>query len=267
MNAVVSRDPGRSTDQMGVGTSIEWVTATWNPLTGCTKISPGCKNCYAERMSGRLKLMGQRNYANGFALATHDHMLDRPLRWRKPERVFVNSMSDLYHRDVPEAFIQRVFATMRRADWHTFKILTKRADRLEELSPRLPWTANIWQGVSVENADYTFRIDHLRRTGAHTKFLSVEPLLGPIPDLDLRGIDWVIVGGESGPGCRPMAVEWVADIRAACERQGVALFVKQTDERLARQLKLKNKKGGDPDEWPAELRVRQFPRTLPVVAD
>src|SRR2546421_149114 len=186
---------------------IEWVTATWNPLTGCTKISPGCKNCYAERMSHRLKLMGQRNYANGFALTLHEHALDIPLRWKKPERIFVNSMSDLYHKDVPLDFILRVFDVMTRADWHTFKILTKRADRLEELSPRLPWPANVWQGVSVENADYTFRIDPLRRTGAKVKFLSVEPLLGPIPDLDLAGIDWVIVGGESGPGCRPMEPE------------------------------------------------------------
>lgn len=244
---------------MGAGTSIEWVTATWNPLTGCTKISPGCKNCYAERMSHRLMLMGQPNYANDFQLTTHERMLEVPLRWKKPQRIFVNSMSDLYHKDVPEPFIQRVFATMVKAHWHIFKILTKRAERLEELSPRLPWAPNIWQGVSVENADYTFRIDHLRRTAAHVRFLSIEPLLGPIPDLKLAGIHWAIVGGESGPGCRPMQAEWVSNIVEQCRAQGTAVFVKQTGERLARTLKLRSKKGTDLDEWPVELRVREFP--------
>jgi protein gp37 len=244
-------------------TSIEWTNATWNPLTGCTKISPGCARCYAEVMSRRLRLMGQRNYRNGFELTLHEHMLAVPLHWRKPRKIFVNSMSDLYHKDVPEEFIRRVFDTMVRADWHQYQILTKRADRLEALAASLPWRPHIWQGVSVENADYAFRIDHLRRTGAHVKFLSVEPLLGPIPDLDLTGIHWVIVGGESGGNCRPMELEWVASVRAACERQGVPLFVKQTGEKLARKLKLKSKKGGDAEEWPQELRVRQFP--LPVV--
>jgi protein gp37 len=245
-------------------TSIEWADCTWNALTGCTKISPGCKNCYAERMSKRLKLMGQPNYQNEFTLTLHPHMLELPLKWKTPKRVFVNSMSDLYHKDVPEEFIGRVFDTMNRANWHTYQILTKRADRLEELSPRLPWAPHIWQGVSVENADYTFRIDHLRRTAAHVKFLSVEPLLGPIPDLDLTGIHWVIVGGESGPGCRPMEAEWAHQIRASCRRQGVAMFFKQTGEKLARRLKLRSKKGGDADELPEELRVREFP--LPVIS-
>ena len=145
-------------------TSIEWTDCTWNALTGCTKISPGCKNCYAERMSKRLKLMGQPNYQNEFALTLHPHMLELPLRWKTPRRIFVNSMSDLYHKDVPEEFVRRVFDTMNRADWHTYQILTKRADRLEELSPRLPWAPHIWQGVSVESADYTFRVDHLETT-------------------------------------------------------------------------------------------------------
>jgi protein gp37 len=172
-------------------------------------------------------------------------------------------MSDLYHKDVPEEFIRKVFDIMTRANWHQYQILTKRADRLEALAPSLPWGPHIWQGVSVENADYTFRIDHLRRTPAHIKFLSVEPLLGPIPDIDLTGIHWVIVGGESGGDCRVMEPDWVAGIRAACETQNVPLFVKQTGEKLARRLKLTSKKGGDPDEWPEELRVRQFP--LPVV--
>ena len=243
-------------------TSIEWSNNTWNPLTGCTKTSPGCKNCYAERMSKRLKLMGQANYRNEFKLTLHEHMLGLPLKWKRPSKIFVNSMSDLYHKDVPEAFIRKVFDTMVAADWHQYQILTKRADRLEELAARLPWKPHIWQGVSVENADYTFRIDHLRRTAAHVKFLSIEPLLGPIPHLDLSGIDWVIVGGESGPCSRPMAVEWVRDIRTACESQNVPLFFKQTGEKLARDLKLKSRKGGDMAEFPADLRVRQFPLQL-----
>lgn len=212
---------------MGLKSAIEWVTATWNPLTGCTKISPGCKNCYAERMSHRLMLMGQPNYRNDFELTLHEHMLEQPLRWKKPQRIFVNSMSDLFHNDVPFEFIARVFDVMERCTWHQFQILTKRADRLEEVSSRLPWPDNVWQGVSVESADYAFRIDHLRRTGARTKFLSIEPLLGPIPDLDLTGIDWAIVGGESGPGARPMPHEWVEQILAQCESAGVPMFFKQ----------------------------------------
>jgi protein gp37 len=212
---------------MGLNSAIEWITATWNPLTGCTKISPGCKHCYAERMSHRLMLMGQRNYRNDFEVTTHEHMLDVPRRWKKPQRIFVNSMSDLFHKDVPLDFIKKVFGVMESCPRHTFKILTKRADRLEELSLQLPWPNNVWQGVSVENADYAFRIDHLRRTGAKTKFLSIEPLLGPIPNLDLAGIDWVIVGGESGPGARPMAQAWVEEILARCEMAGVPLFFKQ----------------------------------------
>lgn len=245
--------------------SIEWTDCTWNPLTGCTKISPGCKNCYAERMSKRLKLMGQANYRNDFKLTLHPHMLDVPMRWKSPKKIFVNSMSDLFHHDVPDEFILRVFDTMTRANWHRYQILTKRADRLESLAHKLPWGPHIWQGVSVENANYTSRVDHLRRTGAHVKFLSVEPLLGPIPDLDLAGINWVIVGGESGPGSRMMEMAWVRDLRRACKRQRVPLFFKQTGERLARHLRLKSKKGGDDSEWPSELRVRQFP--LPILAE
>ena len=212
---------------MGVGTSIEWTTATWNPLTGCTKISPGCKHCYAERMSNRLRLMGQPNYVNGFDLTLHERMLDQPLKWKKPQSVFVNSMSDLFHKDVPVDFIRRVFDVMHQAHWHQFQVLTKRADRLEEVSPLLPWPDNVWQGVSVENSDYTFRIDHLRRTGAKTKFLSIEPLLGPLPDLDLTGIDWAIIGGESGPGARPVRKEWIVDVIRQCEAAGVPVFFKQ----------------------------------------
>ncbi len=206
---------------------IEWTGSTWNPVTGCTKISPGCKNCYAERMSNRLRAMGQPNYAQGFSLTLHPHVLELPLQWKKPQTIFVNSMSDLFHRDIPEEFIQRLFAVMDAAHWHTFQILTKRADRLAEISPRLKWARNIWMGVSVENDDYTDRIDDLRMTGAAIKFLSLEPLLGPIPRLNLERIDWVIVGGESGPSARPMDAGWVKDIRDQCRIAGVPFFFKQ----------------------------------------
>ena len=207
--------------------SIEWTESTWNPLTGCTKISPGCKHCYAERMAKRLQAMGQPNYVNGFRLTLHEHALEMPLRWKKPQMIFVNSMSDMFHKDVPFEFIQRVFEVMHCASWHTFQVLTKRSKRLLELSPMLNWPANVWMGVSVENTQYTHRIDHLRATPAHTKFLSLEPLLGALPDLDLRNIDWVIVGGESGPGARPLQESWVLDIRDQCLAAGVPFFFKQ----------------------------------------
>jgi protein gp37 len=171
--------------------------------------------------------MGQPNYANGFKVTLHEHMLERPLRWKQPMLIFVNSMSDLFHADVPLVFIQRVFAVMHRAEWHRFQVLTKRSERLLTISAQLSWPDNVWMGVSVENDAYQFRIDHLRQTGAHVKFLSLEPLLGPLPSLDLTGIDWVIVGGESGPGARPMSAEWVLDIRQQCLRAGVPFFFKQ----------------------------------------
>lgn len=206
---------------------IEWTESTWNPLTGCTKISPGCKHCYAERMAKRLHAMGQPNYANGFKLTMHPQALEKPLEWKTPQVIFVNSMSDLFHKDVPLDFIQSVFDVMKRAHWHQFQVLTKRSERLMELGPQLEWTDNIWMGVSVENADYTFRIDHLRKTGAKIKFLSVEPLLGPIPRMNLKGINWVIVGGESGPGARPLEREWVVDIKNQCVKAKVPFFFKQ----------------------------------------
>jgi protein gp37 len=212
---------------MAQGSGIEWTESTWNPVTGCTKISPGCKYCYAERMAERLQAMGQANYVNGFDLALQPHMLELPLCWKKPQTIFVNSMSDLFHKDVPLAYIRRVFDVMTRAHWHRFQVLTKRADRLAELSPKLDWAPNIWMGVSVETDEYRGRIDELRSTDAQTKFLSLEPLLGPLPDLDLRGIDWVIVGGESGPRSRLMDPEWVTDIRDQCQRANVPFFFKQ----------------------------------------
>lgn len=206
---------------------IEWTGSTWNPITGCTKVSPGCKNCYAERMAARLKAMRQPNYRNGFELTLHDHVLDVPLFWKKPRTVFVNSMSDLFHAKIPIGFIQRVFKTMERASLHTFQILTKRSERLMELAPQLPWPGNIWMGVSVETAEYDSRIDHLRQTPAAVKFLSLEPLLGPLNDLELDGIDWVIAGGESGPRARPVNPDWVRQIRDQCLEKDVAFFFKQ----------------------------------------
>jgi protein gp37 len=212
---------------MALGSSIEWTEATWNPVTGCDKVSPGCKHCYAERMAERLQAMGQPNYRNGFALTLQPEMLRRPLGWKQPKTIFVNSMSDLFHDDVPEPYIAQVFSVMREAHWHRFQLLTKRATRLAELSSRIEWPDNVWMGVSVESERYVHRIDALRTTDARVKFLSLEPLLGPLPGLDLRGIDWVIVGGESGPHARGMNPAWVRDLRAQCEHASVAFFFKQ----------------------------------------
>jgi protein gp37 len=178
-------------------------------------------------MAKRLQAMGQANYINGFEVATHEHALEIPLHWRKPQMIFVNSMSDLFHEDVPLSFIKEVFKVMEKAHWHRFQVLTKRAERLEKLSPKLSWASNVWMGVSVETDRYVSRIDHLRNTNANVKFLSLEPLLGPIDDLNLDGIDWVIVGGESGPKARPMAKDWVINIRNQCEQAGVPFFFKQ----------------------------------------
>ena len=207
--------------------TIEWTNATWNPVTGCDKISAGCKFCYAERMSQRLKAMGQLNYANGFELTLQPQMLDRPLTWKKPRLIFVNSMSDLFHRDVPLEYIKRVFEVMRAAHWHEFQVLTKRADRLQEVSTELDWPDNVWMGVSVENQSMVSRVAHLGQSGARVKFLSIEPLIGEIRDLDLSRIDWVIVGGESGPGARPMQPEWAVRIRDLCIAAKVPFFFKQ----------------------------------------
>jgi protein gp37 len=212
---------------MALGSGIEWTESTWNPVTGCDKISPGCKHCYAERMAERLQAMGQRNYRNGFELTLQPKMLELPLTWKKPQTIFVNSMSDLFHDDVPVEYIKRVFEVMGRAHWHRFQVLTKRAERLAALAPQLSWTPNVWMGVSVESADYLRRIDHLRSTEAAVKFLSLEPLLGPLHALDLRGIHWVIVGGESGFRARPMNEAWVVEIRQQCRRAHVPFFFKQ----------------------------------------
>lgn len=212
---------------MAFNSSIEWTESTWNPVTGCSKISTGCANCYAERMARRLQAMGQSNYTNGFNVTLHEEMLRLPLIWHKSQRIFVNSMSDLFHDKVTDDFIKNIFDVMNRASWHQFQILTKRSARLVDLSPILPWAKNIWMGVTVENQQCAGRIEHLRRAGAAVKFISMEPLLGPITDLDLSGIDWVIVGGESGPGARPMQKEWVLQIKEICQSNEVPFFFKQ----------------------------------------
>ena len=212
---------------MALQSKIEWTEATWNPVTGCTKISAGCANCYAERLAKRLKAMGNRRYRNGFRLTLHPDLLDAPLHWRQPRIVFVNSMSDLFHEEVPFNFIEHVFATMREAEQHIFQVLTKRSQRLAEVASDLPWPDNVWAGVTVEHQDYLSRIRDLLTVPASVRFLSLEPLLGPLKELPLRGVQWVIVGGESGPGARPMDSSWVRSIRAQCLARGVPFFFKQ----------------------------------------
>jgi protein gp37 len=206
---------------------IEWTESSWNPVTGCTKISLGCKNCYAESMAKRLKMMGQPNYVNGFQVTLHENVLEYPLRWKKPQVIFVNSMSDLFHEQIPDSFIYKTFDIMKQAHWHQFQILTKRSFRLMELALRLDWPKNVWMGVSVENEAVKFRIDDLKWVPANVKFVSFEPLLGPFIYLDLSHIDWVIVGGESGPRARPMKREWVIHIKKQCDEQKVPFFFKQ----------------------------------------
>ncbi len=212
---------------MATQSSIEWTESTWNPVSGCTKISAGCLNCYAERMARRLKAMKQPRYKNGFKVSLHPEALKEPYRWRAPRVVFVNSMSDLFHEKIPVSFIQDVFKVMNENKRHTFQVLTKRADRLREVASQLEWSENIWMGVTIENNDYVHRADDLRYIDAATKFLSLEPLLGPLPDLDLTGIDWAIVGGESGPGSRPIEEEWVLQIKDNCQLNDVPFFFKQ----------------------------------------
>lgn len=207
--------------------SIEWTELTWNPVTGCTKISPGCKFCYAEVMAKRLKLMGAEKYKDGFEIRLHPASLNTPFTWKKPKIVFVNSMSDLFHPEVPIEYIQAVFSVMNQTPKHTYQILTKRSGRLLQLSNLLNWTDNIWMGVSVESEKYTFRIEELRLTAARTKFLSIEPMIAPIRSLDLKNIDWVIVGGESGPKARPIKKVWIEYIKDKCEESNTAFFFKQ----------------------------------------
>ena len=254
---------------MVTDTKIEWTESTWNPVRGCTRVSEGCRFCYAERIASRFAREGLAyegiakmtkagpRWTNRIQLVRH--LLEQPLKWKKSRSIFVNSMSDLFHEDVPFAYIQEVFGVMERADWHQFQVLTKRAEHLAELSPKLVWSPNVWMGVSVESVDYTFRIDCLRDTPAQTKFLSLEPLLGGLGNLKLDGIDWVIVGGESGPNARPMKEEWVTDIRNQCRAASVPLFVKQMGTDWARKQG-RGGKGDDMSKWRADLRIRDYPK-------
>jgi protein gp37 len=247
---------------MGDRSGIEWTEATWNPTTGCDRISPGCDNCYALKLAKRLKAMGNPKYQNdgdertsgpGFGLTLHEDALTQPLRWRSPRVIFVNSMSDLFHESVPDGFIRRVFEVMAQTPRHTYQVLTKRSHRLRALAPSLDWPPNVWMGTSVESDRYTFRIDHLRDVPAAVRFLSLEPLLGPVPSLDLDGIQWVIIGGESGFKARPMEVEWVRSIMTDAANAKTAVFVKQMGSVGY------TRKGGDMSEWPVDLRVRDLP--------
>lgn len=212
---------------MATSTRIEWTDITWNPVTGCTKISQGCKHCYAERMARRLQAMGQSKYRRGFAVTLHPDALDQPRQWSTPRLVFVNSMSDLFHERVPTEFIREVFGVMVACPRHTFQVLTKRSSRARAVCRQLPWPKHIWMGVSVEDASALHRVDDLRAIPAAVRFLSIEPLLGPLDGLSVEGIDWVIVGGESGPGARPMRAEWVDSIYQSCVEAGVPFFFKQ----------------------------------------
>lgn len=212
---------------MAGNSNIEWTEATWNPVTGCSKVSEGCRHCYAERMAKRLYAMGNPRYLNGFKVTLHQDLIELPKKWNKPKKIFVNSMSDLFHVNVPLDFIQQVFNTMNETPQHTFQILTKRPERALKLAPYLNFSENIWMGTSIENIDVIKRMDFLKKIPAAIRFLSCEPLLGPLDRMDLDGIHWVIVGGESGPGARPMEADWVRSIRDQCKEQNVAFFFKQ----------------------------------------
>jgi protein gp37 len=239
---------------MGSFSTIEWTEVTWNPVTGCYKISQGCKHCYAERMAGRLKLMGSARYAAGFEPTLHWDLVDQPRRWKKPRTVFVNSMSDLFQVDVPLEFIAAVFKTMAETPQHTYQVLTKRSDRLLELAPHLPWPDNVWMGVSVEDARVMQRVRDLQQVPAKVRFLSCEPLIGPLDDLPLDGIHWVIVGGESGPGARPMEAAWVESIQRQVKRSRAAFFFKQWGG-VRKHVTGRQLQGRTWDEMPATARA------------
>jgi len=239
---------------MAKKSSIEWTESTWNPTTGCTKISDGCKNCYAEKMAKRLKAMNNPRYINGFQVTIHEDLIKLPLSWKKPQMIFVNSMSDLFHEDIPDNIIIEIFQTMVKADWHIFQVLTKRSERLRVLSKKLPWSDNIWMGVTVENSKVQYRFQDLIHTPAYIKFLSLEPLIGPLLSLDLSGINWIIVGGESGAGARPMNPEWVRDIRDNCSKSNTPFFFKQ----WGGFNKKKNGRKLDGQYWNQQPRYAQF---------
>ena len=254
---------------------IQWTGSTWNPTTGCDRTSPGCDNCYALSLAARLKRMGQPKYQQdgdartsgpGFGLTLHQDALSAPLGWRAPRLVFVNSMSDLFHEDVPLDFIRQVFDVMRRTPQHTYQVLTKRSKRLAAVAADIDWPANVWMGVSVESDRYTFRVGHLRSVPAAVRFLSCEPLIGPLPSLDVEGMDWVIVGGESGKHARRLELAWVRAIRKQCKARGVKVFVKQLGTDWSVNAGLGRTHGGDWSEWPKDLRVREFPAEVAALA-
>jgi len=207
--------------------AIEWTEATWNPVTGCTQVSPGCAHCYAKTFAERWRGVPGHPYEQGFELKLWPERLDQPLRWRRPRTIFVNSMSDLFHEEIPDVFVEEIFRVMGEADWHVFQILTKRHERLLELCDQLPWPPNVWMGVSIENRRFVHRADYLRQVPAAVRFISAEPLLGPLEDLNLGGVDWLIAGGESGPGHRPVREEWLIELRDRCSEEDVAFFFKQ----------------------------------------
>jgi protein gp37 len=212
---------------VGINSKIEWTHVTWNPVTGCSKVSQGCKNCYAERLASRLQNMGVQKYQNGFSVTLHEDAVDLPLRWKYPRIIFVNSMSDLFHESIPFEFIKQVFSTMERSPQHIFQVLTKRSNRLRELARKLPWPSNVWMGVSVEDSRVLNRVPDLQKVPAHIRFLSCEPLIGALDTIPLEGIKWIIVGGESGPKARPMKKEWVLSILEQCRKADVPFFFKQ----------------------------------------
>ena len=206
---------------------IEWTESTWNPVSGCTKISNGCENCYAERMAKRLQAMGTKGYEDGFKVTLHPDSLEKPLKLKKPQMIFVNSMSDIFHKEIDDEYIMKIFKVMNKAHWHTFQVLTKRPERLAQMANKLNWTDNIWMGVTVEANDYVDRVDYLRNLDIKVKFLSVEPLIDSVDKMDYTGIDWVIVGGESGYGCREIEKEWVIEVKEKCEKDNIPFFFKQ----------------------------------------
>lgn len=254
---------------MASNSNIEWTESTWNPVTGCSKVSEGCRYCYAERMAKRLEAMGNRRYVNGFNVTLHDDLVDLPRRMRQPRLIFVNSMSDLFHEKVPVDFIRRVFRTMEACPQHTFQVLTKRSQRLRELSSRLPWPTNVWMGVSIEDDRVLSRVADLLKVPAKVRFLSCEPLIGPLDALPLDGISWVIVGGESGPGARPMKRVWVESIRRQCRKADVAFFFKQWGG-VRKDLAGRELNGRTYDDMPTPAHVMNGARgrqlSLPVLA-
>ncbi len=219
---------------MAASSAIEWTEATWNPVTGCSKVSPGCAHCYAETFAERWRGVAGHPYEHGFDLRLWPERLDLPVRWTRPRMIFVNSMSDLFHEEIPFEFIQRVFSVMEKASWHTFQVLTKRHERLTQLAGRLSWPANVWMGVSIENRRFVHRANYLREVPARIRFISAEPLLGPLEGLNLNGIDWLIAGGESGIGHRPVKIEWIRDLRDLCRRSRVPFFFKQWGGRTSK---------------------------------